>query len=109
MPSKKLAVKVYLTPEEHQCLVRQSSKVKLSMSTYAKRLCLGYEIKSMVEQEAVLALIRLKAELGRLGGLLKHELREQRLARTPAITSIINEIADNKNIIMEKIRELKTK
>lgn len=109
MPSKKKALRVYLSDEEHRHLAAQSSRTRLSMSTYAKRLILGYEIKSGLDQQAVLELIRLKAELGRLGGLLKHELKEQRLARTPAITSLIHAIVDNKNAIMVKIQELGSK
>lgn len=106
MPSKKKALKVYLDSKEHLHLVRQSSRVHLSMSAYAKRLILGYEIKSTVEHEAVLRLIQASAELGRLGGLLKHELKEQRLARTPATTTIINEITSNKEELMVRAREL---
>lgn len=106
MPSKKTAVRVYLSPEEHKQFFAQASRARLSMSTYAKRVCLGYEIKSSLEQQAVLELIRLKAELGRLGGLLKHELKEQRLARTPAVTDIINEIAENKEALMAAARVL---
>lgn len=109
MPSKKVAVRVYLSPEEHKQFANQAAKARLSMSTYAKRICLGYEIKSLVDQGAALTLIRLSAELGRLGGLLKHELKEQRLARTPAVTAIINEIADNKDVIMSKVKELAAK
>lgn len=106
MPSKKKALKVYLSEEEHRHLARQASSAHLSMSTYAKRICLGYEIKSTVEHEAVLKLIRASAELGRLGGLLKHELKELRLARTPAVTAIINEISGNKEELMARAREL---
>jgi hypothetical protein len=38
-------------------------------------------VKSAIDQEAILDLLRLKADLGRLGGLLKFGLTEKTLDR----------------------------
>lgn len=46
----------------------------LSLSTFSKRVCLGYTVPSLEHQEARLELRRLKGDLGRLGGLIKQAL-----------------------------------
>lgn len=46
----------------------------MSLSTFSKRVCLGFSVPSLEHQEARLELRRLKGDLGRLGGLIKHAL-----------------------------------
>jgi hypothetical protein len=46
----------------------------LSLSTFSKRVCLGTPVPSLEHQEARLELRRIKADLGRLGGLIKQAL-----------------------------------
>lgn len=74
MPSKKLILKTYLTPEELGEIRASAAKAGLSLSTFSKRVCLGYTVPSLEHQEARLELRRLKGDLGRLGGLLKQAL-----------------------------------
>lgn len=76
MPTKKKAVKTYLSPEEYEILGGKAGQASLSLSTFIKRVCLGWEIRSQVDQKAVLALMGSRADLGRLGGLLKKYLAE---------------------------------
>ena len=68
MPSKKLALKTYLTPEEYDVVLASARKAGLSLSTFSKRVCLGFSVPSLEHQEARLELRRLKGELARLGG-----------------------------------------
>lgn len=74
MPSKKLILRSYLTPEEFGEIQASAAKAGLSLSTFCKRVCLGYTVPSLEHQEARLELRRLKGDLGRLGGLLKQAL-----------------------------------
>ena len=74
MPSKKHALKTYLTPEEHEQVKASANKAGLSLSTFSKRVCLGFSVPSLEQQEARIELRRLKGDLGRLGGLLKQAL-----------------------------------
>lgn len=71
MPSKKLRITVYLTPEEHAEIADSAARAKISLSTFSKRVCLGFPVPSLEQQEARLELRRLKGELGKLGGLVK--------------------------------------
>ncbi|MDR2893516.1 MAG: conjugal transfer protein TraJ [Deltaproteobacteria bacterium] len=107
MATTKKAVRVYLSPAEHQAVYEKAARARLSMSTFAKRICLGYEIKNSMERQAVLDLIRLKADFGRLGGLLKHALGEKTLTRTIEINRLIDELAEAKREVMTVIRNLK--
>ena len=74
MPSKKLILRTYLTPEEHAQIRASASKAGLSLSTFSKRVCLGFSVPSLEHQEARIELRRLKGDLGRLGGLLKQAM-----------------------------------
>ena len=46
----------------------------MSLSTFSKRVCLGFAVPSLKHHEARLELRRLKADLGRIGGLVKQAL-----------------------------------
>ena len=74
MPSKKLILRTYLTPDEFNQLRASASKAGLSLSTFSKRVCLGFSVPSLEQQEARIELRRLKGDLGRLGGLLKQAM-----------------------------------
>jgi len=67
VPSKKLILRTYLTPQEFDEIRTSAGKAGLSLSTFSKRVCLGYIVPSLEHQEARLELRRLKGDLGRLG------------------------------------------
>ena len=74
MPTKKQILRTYLTPEEYAQIRASASKAGLSLSTFSKRVCLGFSVPSLEHQEARIELRRLKGDLGRLGGLLKQAI-----------------------------------
>ena len=74
MPSKKHVLKIYLTPEEYGEIRTSADRAGLSLSTFSRRVCLGFTVPSLEHQEARLELRRLKGDLGRLGGLVKQAL-----------------------------------
>ena len=74
MPSKKHVLKVYLSQQEFGEVQASAVRAGLSLSTFGKRVCLGYTVPSLEHQEARLELRRLKGDLGRLGGLFKQAL-----------------------------------
>ena len=97
-PNKKL-VKAYLTPEEYQQVNESAAKAGLSVSTFIKRVCLGHKISSTVDHQAVLALAKANADLGRLGGLFKMFLSEGKAGQH----------ADELRVTLRKIEESKNK
>lgn len=74
MPSKKHVLKTYLTTEEFGEIQTSASRAGLSLSTFSKKVCLGFAVPSLEHHEARLELRRLKGDLGRLGGLVKQAL-----------------------------------
>ena len=74
MPSKKLVLKTYLTPKEFGEIRASANRAGLSLSTFSKKVCLGFAVPSLEHQEARMELRRLKGDLGRLGGLVKQAL-----------------------------------
>lgn len=74
MPSKKQVLKIYLSPEEFGVIQTSAARAGLSLSTFSKRVCLGFPVPSLEHEEFRLELRRLKGDLGRLGGLLKQAL-----------------------------------
>ena len=76
MPSKKQRITVYLTPDEHARIAASAVKAGLSLSTFAKRICTGLDVPSLEHKQAVLDILKTRADLGRLGGLLKQALVE---------------------------------
>lgn len=76
MPKSKPYLTVYLSEDERRRIIGLASKACLPVSRFIKRVCLGQEVRSTVDQQAVLALLHNKGDLGRLGGLLKRHLAE---------------------------------
>lgn len=73
---KKPYLTVYLSADEHERITEKAAKAGLSVSAFAKRVCLAHEVNSILDLEAVLLVKNSKADLGRLGGLLKQHLSE---------------------------------
>lgn len=76
MPKQKPYLTVYLTEDERAHISRLAGQANLSVSRFVKSVCLAQEVRSIVDQQAVLALLQSKADLGRLGGLLKLHLAD---------------------------------
>lgn len=71
-------IDVWVSEEEYQAIVSHAKRLRLSHSTYLRNLGLGYQPKSQFDQEAVREIVKLHADQGRLGGLLKLWLSERR-------------------------------
>ncbi len=99
MPSKNLGFRSYVSPEEMADIRVKAEKTGLSVSTFAKRLCLGYDVPSLEHQQARREILNVNADLGRLGGLIKQALANG--ADRHMVHRILNEIDARQ-------RELKT-
>jgi len=77
MPSSKIVMKSYLTPEEYEHVSKLAAQTGLSLSTFAKRVCLGQPTPSLELQQFRRELLKINADLGRLGGLFKLCLSNQ--------------------------------
>ena len=74
MPSKKPRITVYLSPEEHAKISEFAARAGISLSKFAKLVCTGIPVPSLEHKQAVQDIIKARADLGRLGGLLKQAI-----------------------------------
>lgn len=101
----RIALRAYLTTEDYQAVKERAGQARLSISAYVQSICRGHEVKSAIDQEAVLDLLRLKADLGRLGGLLKLGLTGTSLDRHRA-NRLLADLEATRKRIAEKVDEL---
>lgn len=106
MPSKKVRLRAYVTDEEYDIIIAKAQNTRLSVSEFAKRACLGRRIKSKVEAEAILALVKVNADMGRLGGLLKLWLSEPERDDRSIVRKLLHDIESTRKIIHSKIQSL---
>lgn len=64
-------LKVFVTPGERLAIETKAAEAGLSVSAYLRAAALGAQIHSALDQKAILSLLRINADQGRLGGLLK--------------------------------------
>ena len=76
MPSKKKRIAVYLGPGEYDTIQASAKRAGLTLSTFCKKVCTGIPVPSMEHQQAIKDILKVNADLGRLGGLLKLALSE---------------------------------
>ena len=108
MPSpNRKAVKTYLAPDEYLALNRQAAQAKLSLSTFIKKVCLNQEVKSKVDQEAVLTVMKANADLSRLGGLLKQILAQD--SAQEDVRKLLHSLESTKNMLAKEISLLTQK
>jgi len=78
MPTKKKAVTAYLTEEEFENVKIWAERAGLTLSTFIRKVSQGQPVKSLEPQMFRLELRRFRADLGRLGGLFKQSLAENK-------------------------------
>ncbi|WP_297826308.1 conjugal transfer protein TraJ [uncultured Desulfovibrio sp.] len=102
-PRRTEQIKAYVTPEEFTLVMESSDRAGLSMSEFTRRVCLGFRVESREDQQARRELLRVNADLGRLGGLLKQVLvaghKEQ-------IYGLLHKIDQAQALLKAKIRTL---
>ena len=90
-------LRVPVRDEEEMQIKKQAANCGISVSSYLRTLGMGYEPKSITDNEKVQELAKINGDLGRLGGLLKLWLSNDRRAAhfdKKTITGILNNIED---------------
>lgn len=79
-PQKRRDIKitVRVNQDEQENLVLNSNKYGLKIPGYLRSLGLNYPIKSIVDEKAAANLLKVNADMGRLGGLFKMWLEDNR-------------------------------
>lgn len=64
-------LRVPVLPEEEMMIKAKASEAGLTIAEYLRNLGLGYSVPSVIDNRQVDALLKINADLGRLGGLIK--------------------------------------
>lgn len=97
-------IEVWLTAEEKQSLIERAAECGLSTSAYMRVAGLNQPIHSLADARAVAELVKVSADLGRLGGLLKLWLTERRDLGAPAIR--VNRVLDETRSLQQQMLQL---
>ena len=71
-------LRVPVLPEEEMMIKAKASEAGLTIAEYLRNLGLGYTVPSVIDNRQVDALLKINADLGRLGGLIKLWLTNDR-------------------------------
>ena len=64
-------ITLYLLPEEKKFIDKHAARLNVSSNEFIRASIRGQRFPSFVDQESIRELVKLRADLGRLGGLLK--------------------------------------
>lgn len=94
---------VTLSEAEHADIKANATRVGMSMSMYLRKIGLGFEPKSQLDAEIARDLIRVRGDLGKVGGLLKLWVME----RPDEGLSVdgVSTLADQLSAVAEEIRQ----
>lgn len=101
---RKVCTKSYMTESERDRIAALADQCGLSVSEFIRRVALGQEVSSKVDKEAFINLLKVNADLGRLGGLLKLALTDgvNKIASHKEVRRILHQIEDRQ----EELRQL---
>ena len=107
-PRSSRACLVKLTEAEHASIAATARATGLPVAVLIRRLALGYEPDSVVDVETLLELIRLRADLGRLGGVMKMWLVDRPGGGAPEgdVRTALNSVLDRQEDVTALIGRL---
>lgn len=102
------ALRVYVTPAERTALKAVAKSAGLSVSDYLRSVGLGHEVRSVLDHDHVMEVMRARGDLGRVGGLLKLWLTERpgEGASVAEVRAILDQIDAAQAEVREKVRAL---
>lgn len=102
-------LRVPVLPSEEAEIKDNAAKAGLSIAEYLRRLGLGYPIKSKIDEEHILQMVKINADLGRLGGLLKLWLSNDKRTASfnqETIRTLLKKIETTQHTLYQKVKEL---
>lgn len=102
---RKKIVKAYLSDEEYSQVVHASETTGLTISKFVKNVCLGTPLPNKEITNFRLELLKVAADMGRLGGLLKMAISNGIEARK--VQPLLNEISQRQNELKQIASKIK--
>ena len=88
-------LKVLVSERERAEIETRAAATGLSISAYLRNLGLGFQPHSTLDQGAILALLKVNADQGRLGGLFRLGCRARCATETKEIRKLIAAIEES--------------
>lgn len=106
--SRNRPLKVYVTENERTALTGAARAAGLPVSDFLRRVGLGAQVRSLLDQDHVREVMRARADLGRVGGLLKMWLAERPGDGVPAqaVRGLLDQIETAQEEVRQKVRIL---
>ena len=105
---KKLRVPVL--PIEEAEIKTKAQDAGLTVAEYLRNLGLGYQVPSVIDNRKVDALLKINADLGRLGGLIKLWLTNDKRAKLISKSQLyltLDSIRNTQSAMLNEIMKLK--
>ncbi len=107
-------LRVPVLPHEETMIKENAARASLTVAEYLRRLSLGHVIKGTIDSENVLKLVKINADQGRLGGLLKLWLTDDpklalaNIACMPSVVrALLKRIEANQDEMLRLVQSLK--
>lgn len=101
-------LRVVVNDHERERIEALAKMAGLSLSAYLRTAGLNHPIRSTLDYDAIMELIRLHADLGRVGGLLKLWLADRRgdVVSAEMVDAAFEELRELRGMLFRKIDEL---
>ena len=108
--NRKQPLKVYVSDEEKEEIAERARLASMSVSNYLKAAGLQHSIRSVVDLQAVKELMKVNADMGRLGDLLKRTLADSETdkAARGEIAAIVKSIGETQQMLRESASKMAT-
>ena len=100
---RKHPLRVTVTPDENRAIAAKAQDAVLWVASYLRAAALGRQVRSVLDHQAVGALVKVAGDQGRLGGLLKLWLVDQpgRGAPELAVRRLLDRLGDLQGTLAE--------
>lgn len=101
-----------MRPEEESAIKTNADRAGLSIAEYLRRVGIGHQIRGVIDEQKVLELAKVNADMGRLGGLLKLWLTDdKKLASSGGVTegtirALLKRLEDTQAKLLWKVLDL---
>lgn len=100
-------ISVRVSPEEKAQLSKKSDGFGMGIPQLMRSSALGKHLRSKLDDQAILNLLKINADQGRLGGLLKMWLQnKERLHLAGGVPALLKEIQDTQRLLKGLVEKL---
>ncbi len=102
-------LRVPVLPNEESQIKSNAANAGLSIAEYLRRISLGYQLQSAIDKDHVIQLAKINADVGRLGGLLKLWLtQDKRVAHfdLQTVKTLLNRIQTTQDAMLAVVKKI---